>query len=113
MTKLKITRKERNAHIKQYPLPDWCKEKNKQKNLIYSKEWKLLRRVIIDKYGAQCMKCGAVDNITIDHIKPKSQYPELALDINNLQVLCWGCNKEKGREFFDYRQSCQKQDVMV
>ena len=32
----------------------------------------------------------------VDHIKPRLRYPELALDMNNLQVLCAICNHGKG-----------------
>jgi len=37
---------------------------------------------------------GAVMNV--DHIRPRKLFPELALDINNLQVLCHECNHGKG-----------------
>ena len=38
------------------------------------------------------MVCGSTERIHVDHIKPRSKYPELELDINNLQVLCEDCN---------------------
>ena len=44
------------------------------------------------------MVCGASGKQTVlhvDHIKPRSKYPELALDPNNLQVLCKDCNLGK------------------
>ncbi len=43
-----------------------------------------------------CVTCGATDDLQIDHIKPRSKYPELALVKTNLQVLCRPCNLEKG-----------------
>ncbi|MBN4003478.1 HNH endonuclease [Nostoc sp. LPT] len=33
---------------------------------------------------------------TIDHKLPRSQYPWLAMEFNNLWVICQVCNKEKG-----------------
>ncbi|MFC6439752.1 HNH endonuclease [Bowmanella sp. JS7-9] len=33
---------------------------------------------------------GAV--LQVDHVKPRAKFPELALDINNLQILCEICN---------------------
>jgi hypothetical protein len=48
------------------------------------------------------MACGAKDGAPhIDHIKPRSKYPELELDEDNLQVLCKDCNYGKGAEFED------------
>jgi len=39
-------------------------------------------------------------NLAVDHIKPRSKYPELALARENLQILCRRCNSAKGnREF--------------
>jgi 5-methylcytosine-specific restriction endonuclease McrA len=32
----------------------------------------------------------------IDHIKPIANYPDLALDLNNLQLTCSYCNLSKG-----------------
>jgi hypothetical protein len=34
----------------------------------------------------------------VDHIKPRSKYPELELDIGNLQVLCAECNIGKSND---------------
>lgn len=63
-------------------------------------EWRKLRYVALKKYGATCQCCGrsARDGVVmnVDHIKPRKKYPELALDLNNLQVLCAVCNHGKG-----------------
>ena len=40
-------------------------------------------------------------DITVDHIKPRSKYPELALEIENLRVLCRSCNSKKGGKEFE------------
>ena len=38
------------------------------------------------------------------HIKPRKTHPELALEFDNLQVLCADCNKRKGNKHsIDYR----------
>jgi 5-methylcytosine-specific restriction endonuclease McrA len=43
--------------------------------------------------------------IHVDHIKPRSLYPELALEFSNLQVLCMDCNQGKSnRDFTDWRE---------
>jgi 5-methylcytosine-specific restriction endonuclease McrA len=35
---------------------------------------------------------------TVDHILPKSLFPNLALDKQNLMMLCWSCNQKKGNK---------------
>ena len=61
-----------------------------------SPEWKALRNKVSKTYPPICMRCGNKDNLDVDHIKPRSKYPELELDFNNLQVLCRDCNLLKG-----------------
>jgi 5-methylcytosine-specific restriction endonuclease McrA len=52
--------------------------------------------------GRSKRKHGVV--IHVDHIKPKSKYPELALEYNNLQLLCEDCNLGKSNKYeTDYR----------
>ena len=68
-----------------------------------SKEWRRLRYRVIKKYDAACMACGRSKKhhgivIHVDHIKPRSKYPDLALHINNLQLLCEDCNLGKGNK---------------
>lgn len=60
-------------------------------------EWQRVRYRVLKLYGRRCMACGASDTeLHVDHIKARSRYPKLALDINNLQVLCRACNLGKG-----------------
>jgi 5-methylcytosine-specific restriction endonuclease McrA len=65
-----------------------------------SDAWLKIRYRVLGKYGAQCMLCGSgwtPENPTqVDHIKPRSKYPDLAMDFDNLQVLCRDCNMGKG-----------------
>jgi 5-methylcytosine-specific restriction endonuclease McrA len=69
-------------------------------SFLKSYEWRKLRMVVLKKYGPKCQCCGATtkdgETMNVDHIKPRKNYPELALDINNLQVLCSSCNHGKG-----------------
>lgn len=71
-------------------------------------QWKKLRYRVLKEYGPVCMCCGTSRDdgvrIVVDHIKPVSKYPELALDFNNLQVLCDDCNMGKSNiDMTDYR----------
>lgn len=65
-----------------------------------SYEWATLRYQALQKCGRRCGACNreAANGVwlNVDHIKPRKKYPALALDINNLQVLCNECNKGKG-----------------
>ena len=83
------------------------------KDFLWSSEWRELRKRAIELYGTRCAKCGAEGNpINIDHIKPRKFYPDLALDINNLQPLCHPCNKEKGNKPpVDYRNNLTRKVV--
>lgn len=80
--------------------------RNQKKDFLQSKEWKLLRKEALQKYGYKCHRCGSKKKICVDHIKPRKFYPELALDIKNLQILCAWCNKLKGNKHCkDYRKN--------
>lgn len=61
-----------------------------------SDSWLDVRYKALLQHGRTCHCCGSAaspDNpIHVDHIKPRSEYPELALDIANLQILCRACN---------------------
>jgi len=74
---------------------------------LASQAWKDLRLLAIERYGLVCLCCGRDNSrrfpINIDHIKPRKFFPELALDIENLQPLCGPCNKRKGNQTIDYR----------
>ncbi len=81
--------------------------KIKKSNFHTSKRWRELRAFFISKNDKICCCCGIdVDGQTlhVDHIKPKSKYPDLALDENNLQILCRKCNFAKNTHHeTDYR----------
>jgi 5-methylcytosine-specific restriction endonuclease McrA len=63
-------------------------------------QWRKVRMEALKKYGPKCMCCGATPAtgavMNVDHIKPRKKWPSLALDVNNLQILCHDCNHGKG-----------------
>jgi 5-methylcytosine-specific restriction endonuclease McrA len=82
--------------------------RQKGSSFLQSAEWKKLRSLAIRVYGRKCMKCGSTPKnpsmTHVDHIKCRKNYPELALEFDNLQILCCKCNKEKGnKNSIDYR----------
>ncbi|MED1603638.1 HNH endonuclease signature motif containing protein [Alkalihalophilus marmarensis] len=88
-------------------------ETEQQKKRFYkSKEWQLLRREVLERDNYECQECkrnGRVytDNhdpdkhkrLDIDHIKEIEDHPELALEIDNLEVLCVKCHNKKHNRF--------------
>lgn len=67
---------------------------------LSSYAWRKIRYSALQKHGRACQCCGASPGngtiLNVDHIKPRRKYPELALDIDNLQILCDSCNHGKG-----------------
>lgn len=69
-----------------------------------STKWQRLRFDTLRRYGGQCTLCGSTRSPHVDHIKPRSLRPDLALDPSNLQILCAECNLGKGnRDSTDFR----------
>lgn len=67
--------------------------------LYLSDQWRRLRYEVLSSRGNNCECCGhswSVGNpLQVDHIKPKSLFPRLALERTNLQILCRECNMGK------------------
>ncbi|MGC2049012.1 MAG: HNH endonuclease [Gallionella sp.] len=74
--------------------------RNDPSEFYRSRSWQNLRYEAFKRYGKRCALCGRSPNdgviLHVDHIKPRSKHPELALDIKNLQILCEDCNMGKG-----------------
>jgi len=69
-------------------------------DFLGSFEWRRVRFEALKKNNGCCELCGRNKHddikLNVDHIKPRKKHPELALDVNNLQVLCNECNHGKG-----------------
>lgn len=78
---------------------------------LKNEAWRNLRVLALDVYGSVCMKCGGLPHdsvMQVDHIKPKSKYPDLTYKFNNLQILCSDCNiKKAASDIVDYRNDGQ------
>ena len=61
---------------------------------------KRIKKVLGKIYGNKCMFCGK-EEITIDHIVPRSKHG--TIDLRNLQLLCKTCNNLKGSRTIDFR----------
>lgn len=74
----------------------------KESSVLNSREWKVLRYRALRTYGRICMLCHSTSGpMHVDHIKPRSKYPELTFDFNNLQILCESCNQGKSDKYED------------
>lgn len=77
---------------------------------LQSKAWKRLRLQALELHGRKCQCCGASPAtgavLHVDHVKPRRLFPDLALRLDNLQVLCSDCNEGKGNwSMADFRAS--------
>jgi hypothetical protein len=79
--------------------------RSSSENFYRSREWRQVRYEALIRCGRACMCCGAKPKdgiiLHVDHVKPRSKYPRLELDINNLQILCEDCNLGKSNIYED------------
>lgn len=91
--------------------------KPKNAGLTWDKKRKRMARcrsIMFRIFRHECMKCGANKPLEIDHIKPKSIYPELYDYLDNMQILCRSCNKQKGFTLeSDYRKDSHKRIIRL
>jgi 5-methylcytosine-specific restriction endonuclease McrA len=109
--------KQRDKHYSPPVVTKISREPPPQENFLESYEWRKLRMQAIKKYGRRCQCCGATPDdgvkMHVDHIKPRKKYPELALELSNLQILCEVCNHGKGNwDETDWRTGEQHQDIV-
>jgi 5-methylcytosine-specific restriction endonuclease McrA len=57
--------------------------------------WKSVRFLAKRRDGFKCVKCGGVNRLQVDHVKPLRTHPDLAFDLGNLQTLCVRCHSAK------------------
>lgn len=83
--------------------------KFREKCFYDSNQWRRLRYKVLTFYGRKCMCCGAMEGqMHVDHIKPRSRFPHLQYDFENLQILCADCNLGKSNDdCIDYRKKKQ------
>lgn len=105
---------ERQVDVKITELAKARKKKIEEQLRFYnSPEWGIIREQIIREQGRFCQECGREIkddfDLTVDHIKPRSKFPEFALDASNLRVLCRSCNSTKGASYDELGVTPEKQ----
>lgn len=69
--------------------------------------WKHKRQEILKRDNYECQWCKAEGKVKtnahtileVDHIKELEDYPELALDDDNLRTLCKDCHNKRHKRF--------------
>lgn len=85
-----------------------------ERDFFDSGTWQRLRFEVLAESNGCCDLCGQSYrehgiSLEVDHIKPRSRFPKLALDKDNLQVLCKACNRGKSnRDTTDWREGPQE-----
>jgi 5-methylcytosine-specific restriction protein A len=88
---------------------EYCPDVNsyewRKQLFLDSDEWEQARQERLKIDNHKCCRCCATKMLTVDHVKPYWKYPQLKLDINNLQTLCWECHQLKysNGDTADYR----------
>ncbi|SDL74229.1 HNH endonuclease [Nonomuraea maritima] len=72
------------------PIALWTVERDDYRRTIPSN----VRVFVFDRDGDRCVLCGAIQDLTLDHIFPWSLGGEDTVE--NLRVLCRSCNSRKG-----------------
>ena len=81
------------------PAPPGCAQVTRHSYDVPAK----VREEVFARDGNACLKCGALDSLSLDHIKPLGSGGDNST--NNLQTLCTSCNSSKGNTTKDYRKS--------
>ena len=80
----------------EYELPSIIRLKIRPKYNFYNKV-ELNRKNIFKRDNNQCQYCGSKDNLTVDHVIPKSKGGVSSWD--NLVTACSKCNNKKDNKF--------------
>jgi len=90
-----------SAKAQGIPIEEWQNFVTKESEFFYhSDEWKKLRNEIFKRDNHTCMLClERGGNLNAHHIKKRSEFKELSLDMDNIITLCVNCHdKTKFRE---------------
>ncbi|MRX70857.1 HNH endonuclease [Bacillus lacus] len=80
------------------------KSKEQKKKFYNSKSWKELRLLALDRDNRECQECKRQGKFNhgqnVHHIKEIYFYPELALDLDNLETVCINCHNIEHKRTF-------------
>lgn len=90
--------------------PPRRKRPTRASKFFKSDRWRALRYKILARDNFTCLACGASRKtgavLHVDHIHPRSRFPHLEWDEDNLQTLCEDCNLGKSNVWtHDFREN--------
>ena len=73
-----------------------------------SKRWSRLRRMVLERAGRRCQRCGGVGRLEVHHVRPLAAGGD-PFDADNLSALCRRCHfsTEPGRHVRNIGRSWQ------
>lgn len=75
-------------------------EKNtlKKQGFYHTTAWRRIRLLALQRDNYLCQECLRKKRITkateVHHLRPIADFPALALDLSNLESLCWDCHEQ-------------------
>jgi 5-methylcytosine-specific restriction protein A len=82
-----------------YTRPSRARSKKPTDPFYRTQLWKQTRAQALALYGRVCASCrrpiAEDERAHVDHVRPRSEAPQLALSLENLRVLCHGCHSRK------------------
>lgn len=74
------------------------KDTLKKQGFYQSTAWRSIRRMALQRDNYLCQECLRKKRITrateVHHVNPLEDFPELGLEMSNLQSLCWDCHEQ-------------------
>lgn len=66
--------------------------KNQYQDYLQSDRWKEIRRMVFERFGRVCAKCGSVNHLEVHHLR----YPKILGEENlkDLVVMCQNCHRK-------------------
>ncbi len=70
----------------------------KKQGFYHKTAWRRIRLQALQRDHYLCQECLRYKRITqateVHHLLPLEDYPELGLELSNLQSLCWNCHEQ-------------------
>lgn len=77
------------------------KQTLKEQGFYHKPAWRRVRLLALQRDNYLCQECMRRKKITpateVHHIKELEDYPELGLELDNLESLCWQCHEDTKR----------------